>query len=1060
MLTRVRHFLSRKLPFSARLGLLLLVGGLVQAYVALTEAIGRDEGNYLSAAAAIARGQTPMVNFPGRDPGIMYYLAIGVKLFGPNIAVAHIQMVILAVGTALLLALLARRLYPSEGERIALLVAGLFLFVPYDVFFGTTVCLEALATFLVTCAAYLIIRDYSQRKWPHLVGAGVLMALAALTRQSAAIVALPFILYLIWTAPQWRARVRESLTFLLPAIAVGGSYVLYLIERTNLVWVLQELWIPPVAGIKPVPLPARLSLIPYTWMIGAAILLVPIIIGAVVMLERKFRPVIKAVIVGALTLLVGVALLAYPSIASNAVGEFGAIGPNSSLFSGEIELAFILIALWIVSLAVAVKWRSQRFPISLPVVGCLAGWALLFVLSEFYIRDIVVSPYLYDAIAPTIILISAWLVSLFPSDATAGDAQSPTEDPSAQMAPPVAGGRPARERKGAVFLAVLLGTLIVLSSALGTILVLGPTNPINVPAYYGQQVSNFRSYSYADLQAATSWIRSHVPANATIFSVDDLFITDAGLLSTPNLNIASSPYFRYPFPSNQSPYPPDTFGLMPSAQQLVNLWNQTHLTWVVEAYRTQLMMYYQPLIGWYFRTYFHPVQYFGNAAQGSLVTILEAGIIPVIQPVTWIANWTAVPSADTVAYEPSYQTFIAGGAGSGNLWRVYPNDSASVQQLPGVKGIEQIASGDGWIWVETASPGQIGLLPMVGSGFRLFSTGLTEAVNLTVNPTEGTVYVLSPPQDTVAAFDTNGNLSWSQQLNCTPSQVAYIPFNPRLLIACQNDSFATVLNPESGLRIATPELEPGLVDLITESNAVVGLNISGGLSRWDSDSWNLTGQNPSAGAVLPAAGINGGGDIVALTPRGRYYAFAAFDSINLAQVGNFTTPLVPNAIASDQGGFELFEAATKMNKISLFQLPLPTSLVVQTPAIATVQLQGLSIVGYNMSVWPGVYHFWSYASGYISGQQLTAILPAQTSATVSVGLGPNISALGGQQFWFTIEVVVLAILAFIVLVCLVLPAPPMSGSLVGPNPTRAQMPDGEGQASQEPPSQDDPSPPS
>ncbi len=1018
--------LARFFPFPVRLALVVLAGALVQAYVALVTTIGPDEGNYLSGAAAIALGQTPFVDFPTRDPGIMYYLAIGARIFGPSMEVARLQMVLLSAGTAVFLALLARRLASREGARIALLAAGLFLFVPYDVEFGTEIHLESLAMFLLAAMAFVLLREYPRRRNIDLVLAGVLLAFAVLTRQSAGIISVPFALYLAWTAPTWGARFREVLLYVGTMLAVAGGFSLYIIERTSFTWYWEEMVVPPTAYSRPSSFPEVLSLVPYTWMVGAVLLLAPLVLVVVLVVERPFPRWLKALTVGVSTAGVVAMLAIFPSIANRNAGVVGELGANGALFAGEIELAAILVALWAVLVLVALRWRGPGSPFSLSITACLAGWGLFFVGTDFTVRQFGTAPYLYDATGPASLLLAGWLVSLRSSRRPATAPATPTSRPGPEGAR-VRGPPLGQSTAVSGALVLTLTALLVVPSALGAVLVLGPTNPINEAGYYAEPSTN--PVSPAVLASVSSWIRSHVPHNESIFSVDDVYITEAGRLSTPNLNIDSSPYFRYPFPSNQSPYAPDPFGLMPSATQLVKLWNQSRLSFLVEGPRTERMMALQPMVGWYFETTFHPAQMFGDAPEGTQVTIWERGRMPTTQSVNWVENWTSLRSPSTVAYDPATGTLVAAGLASGDLGLIAPNGTFSAVNLRGVGSIAQVAAGNGSVWVQPAVSGKLGLFSLRSDTFQFVATGLFAAVDPVPNAVTGEVYVLSPAQHLVAAFDAQGIPAWNQTVACTPSLSVLLASPSGLLVTCLDSPSAFLLNPTNGHEVSSMQLQPGLTSLVALPGEVVGANASGGLSAWNTTSWSLVREDPSASALPPLMTFPGTHDVLSMVPAngGNFSNLVAVDGNTLVPVGNFSTHVQLNDFVFRGATPVLLESVAKPQRLALVGLPSPASVTVHAPPGSSLTFNGVPLGTQHLQVWPGVYYFGVAAPGYIPGEQTTAVAPGQTSASVTVELGPEISALGPIQFWFLVEVSVLSVIAFVALNLFLYPSPPIDG---------------------------------
>ncbi len=205
------------------LAVLLLAAVLVRLWLLPGRWINPDEGAHLMDGLLLLEGFVPGVDFVSRQPFYVAVLALFVGVLGTSYELVRLYPVLATVGTGLFVYLIAARLL---DRRTALLAAGLYLFLPFTVLFGTHVKTEPLAAVLGAAALYLMLvgldarRSGGQPAAPRpaegaegvaapapgarrgraflaLAGAGALMAFAYYSRQSSlavlatALVAIP-----------------------------------------------------------------------------------------------------------------------------------------------------------------------------------------------------------------------------------------------------------------------------------------------------------------------------------------------------------------------------------------------------------------------------------------------------------------------------------------------------------------------------------------------------------------------------------------------------------------------------------------------------------------------------------------------------------------------------------------------------------------------------------------------------------------------------------------------------------------------------------------------------
>lgn len=179
--------LRRRLPGLALFGVVMLcfVFGTV---FATGERPNQDEGWYLNAARLVMAGHTPYVDFAYVQPPLLPYVY---GLLGGHHTLEAGRAVSLLFGTltVLLVGLAAWR----DGALSGLVAASLLAFCPFALSQQSIVKTYALTNALTALALLLALRVPGRR---GLVGASLAFALAALTRNSAAVVLVAWWLWL------------------------------------------------------------------------------------------------------------------------------------------------------------------------------------------------------------------------------------------------------------------------------------------------------------------------------------------------------------------------------------------------------------------------------------------------------------------------------------------------------------------------------------------------------------------------------------------------------------------------------------------------------------------------------------------------------------------------------------------------------------------------------------------------------------------------------------------------------------------------------------------------
>jgi 4-amino-4-deoxy-L-arabinose transferase-like glycosyltransferase len=193
----------------------------------------QDEGTYVSAAWAITHGVLSPYPYGYGHPPLAWIqlagwlrLAGGFFAFGTAINSARVLMLLLALASALLVYLLARRL--SASCLTGVLATVLFSFSPLSITFQREVLLDNFATFWLLLALSLLVVSTSRLLW--LVGAALCFGMAVLSKE-VVLILLPALFYGVWlhTTPFQRSFVLVAFSYTVIAF-VSGFVLLALLK--------------------------------------------------------------------------------------------------------------------------------------------------------------------------------------------------------------------------------------------------------------------------------------------------------------------------------------------------------------------------------------------------------------------------------------------------------------------------------------------------------------------------------------------------------------------------------------------------------------------------------------------------------------------------------------------------------------------------------------------------------------------------------------------------------------------------------------------------------------
>jgi 4-amino-4-deoxy-L-arabinose transferase-like glycosyltransferase len=185
-----------------------------------------DEGTYVSQAwAVIERGELSHYTYWYDHPPVGWLLLVpwlwitGAFEAGSPLLQARVFMALVAVGSAFLVYLLARRL--GLRRPFALLALALFGFSPLTVYFQRMVLLDNLALFLVL-GAFTLLASPRRRLWEQQAGVAV-FAVAALTKETMLLL-IPAVILFLW---QGSDRSNRRYSFALAGSILMSILLLY-----------------------------------------------------------------------------------------------------------------------------------------------------------------------------------------------------------------------------------------------------------------------------------------------------------------------------------------------------------------------------------------------------------------------------------------------------------------------------------------------------------------------------------------------------------------------------------------------------------------------------------------------------------------------------------------------------------------------------------------------------------------------------------------------------------------------------------------------------------------
>ncbi len=195
-----------------------------------------DEGTYMANAWAITQGMLSPYSYGYGHPPLGWIqiagwlqLTGGPFTFGNALNSGRVFMLLFAVGSALLVYLIVRRMTGSRSA--ALLALVIFSFSPLSITYQRQVFLDNIATFWLLMSLYLLVSSNSRLKYT--VGAALAFGIAVLSKE-VMLVCFPALIYAAWLFSTKFQRKFSMVVFVYGVIAVGSTFLLLAVLKGEL----------------------------------------------------------------------------------------------------------------------------------------------------------------------------------------------------------------------------------------------------------------------------------------------------------------------------------------------------------------------------------------------------------------------------------------------------------------------------------------------------------------------------------------------------------------------------------------------------------------------------------------------------------------------------------------------------------------------------------------------------------------------------------------------------------------------------------------------------------
>ncbi len=1015
--------MSLKLPSLGRLlrgvrengvfaGLLLIAMGLY-GWVAAIQWYNMDEGAYLNAADAIVRGGIPFVTFAAREPVILYYLAAGVAVFGPQLFVARMQMVLVDMATAVAVYLLGRDL---GGKSAGIAAAGIFLFNPFDVYAFSTVLLEPLAALPLAWIAYLLLRRSRPDPVRVPLAIGLLLGIAELTRRDAVLLAPLILSALIVRHPSSPRNtsnggtLKGSAIFLLglaiPLVTVLGIFA----SLTSFGWMWDQFGLGSAYVEQSIPLQYHLSVLYYLWVYEPLLIIPAVAVPAGVLAARGHRDL------SLLSLLLSAGLLGFVLFTGPVNYDWGQ-GEYDLVATGG--LLVVQLVLWAVT-AFDIEFSARPGPKMGSLALIFLGlWAVLYLFFYVVVYPEFLTNYFTDVSVPLSVLAGIWWADRV--------ARPLLEAGTPSAATPVA-GNPGRWVPAMVALALV--TTMVGAGVFSAVEVLGPSNPYNEPLAYDLPQYNViqRTYSPQLVAQVAHYLDStNTTSKSVMFSADDIFLAAADRPNLLNLSIVLDQMAYVSYPNDQSTYPYDPFHLAPSMDALLQAWNRTYVPYVVVGSRTSELEIMHPVIGWYIQQNYHVSTTFGNSLSWNYVTIWARGP-PVVAPAVPVGSFPAGSLPASISIDPRNGTTYVGSLNSswihafnpsGQTWNFsLPSASAGVRYL----AIDPAAAE---LWCAETGPGNLSssvarFALLNGSPPRYLGADIVgyapDAIAFDEKRHLAFVSSLAMSNVTVLNSSTGGFVT-TYAVGAAPVALAVDPASGTLYVAASGSASIPIYNETTGQLISTWYASgPPSNLLLTPGYLLVSIWSPGQLD-WINRTLGTVSAVQTAGDGAQGLSLMGNTVAVAGQEAGN---ITFYNVSSTFPEGVLNTGGCPNAISFIPRTPDLYAVGPCPTPLEKWRLSPLVNWTIETSSSGAVYLDGAFVPpNYPLPVLPGLHTLLTLAPDHVP---FGFVFYVYGSGQGSPPLGPTLSGIEQQQQEFTLEVT-LAAGAILLLVAL-LPAWP------------------------------------
>ncbi|HEC91975.1 MAG TPA: hypothetical protein ENI51_03115 [Candidatus Atribacteria bacterium] len=281
ILNRITKWMYKEGWYSVALVLLLVIGFMIQLYIAKIRWVGTDEGRLLYDSQLIDLGKVPFRDFFARAPLLIYILAILQKISPPSILLGRLVSILFNCGTTIIIFLIGKEF---SNNKVALVSSFIYLFSPF-IYLSTQVRTQPSQIFFVSLFIYSISTYFIKNKKNNhkLILSGIFLGLAITIRKSALIFLFTtFILFFLYLKGKKNAIKKYSLFFLSCFCIISICFIPFIILSRSIGPLLSG------AGISNEPISLEMTF--YRFLIGLNDILffIPFLIIFFIILYKKF----------------------------------------------------------------------------------------------------------------------------------------------------------------------------------------------------------------------------------------------------------------------------------------------------------------------------------------------------------------------------------------------------------------------------------------------------------------------------------------------------------------------------------------------------------------------------------------------------------------------------------------------------------------------------------------------------------------------------------------------------------------------------------------------------